>query len=279
MNENHFNIDAYFQRIKYGGGTSHTAHTLKSIHHAQLFKIPFENFDIQLGRAINLNPKAIFEKLIRKKRGGYCFELNGLFLTALRSIGFDARPLLARVHITGTPTGRGHQIELVTIDGKQWIADVGFGGDTPRTPIPLELNQSTIHNGQKVRLVEAGHFGIMLQTEKDDEWIDLYSFDLSHVFPGDIDYGNHFTSTHPSSLFVSARVAALPIKNGAKTLFNHTLKKATAGNENLMELKDGKAYLSALKTHFGIELDAPYEKLRPLPDDQKPWNASNQGMV
>jgi N-hydroxyarylamine O-acetyltransferase len=270
MNENHFNIDAYFQRINYGEGTSVTADTLKSIHHAQLFTIPFENFDIQLGRVINLNPEAIFEKLIRKKRGGYCFELNGLFLTALQSIGFDARPLLARVHITGTPTGRGHQIELITINGKQWIADVGFGGDTPRTPIPLKLNHSTIHNGQKIRLVEAGHFGIMLQTERDDEWIDLYSFDLSHVFPDDIDYGNHFTSTHPSSLFVSARVAALPLKNGSKTLFNTTLKKVIAGNEELIELEVGKAYLNALKTHFGIELDAPYEELRSLPEDQNP---------
>ena len=268
MNDFDFDIDAYLQRINYEGEKAPTVETLKSIHHAQLYTIPFENFDIQLGRTINLNSEAIFEKLMQKSRGGYCFELNGIFLMALKSMGFDVRALLARVHLTGTPTGRGHQIELVTINGKQWIADVGFGADTPRAPIPLELNQPTFHDGQKIRLVDAGHFGIMLQSKKNAEWIDLYSFDLSHVFPADIDYANHFTSTHPSSLFVFARVAALPIKNGTITIFNNTFKRVIADNEDVIELTEGQAYLNALKNHFGIELDTPYEKLRPLPDDQ-----------
>lgn len=266
MNKQQFDRDAYLQRIDYDGKTAPTVDTLKAVHHAQLYTIPFENFDIQLGREINLNPEAIFEKLVHKRRGGYCFELNGLFLMALQAFGFEVRPLLARTHVTGTPTGREHQIELITIEDRQWIADVGFGADTPRVPIPLELNQPTIHDGQKIRLVDAGHFGIMLQTEKDGEWIDLYSFDLSHVFPVDIDHGNYFTSTHPSSLFVFARVVALPVEKGVVTLFNNTLKETIAGNESVQELAEGQAYLDALKNHFGIELDAPYEELRPLPE-------------
>ncbi|MBT6500489.1 MAG: hypothetical protein HOK67_11350 [Deltaproteobacteria bacterium] len=116
--------------------------------------------------------------------------------------------------------------------------------------------------------MDAGHFGIMLQSEKDYEWIDLYSFDLSHVFSADIDYGNHFNSTHPSALFVFARVAALPVKNGVVTLLNNTLKRNISGNESVQELAEGQAYLDALKNHFGIELDAPYEKLRPMPKSE-----------
>ena len=268
MNENNFDIDAYLQRIKYEGGKEPTVDTLQSIHHSQLFTIPFENFDIQFGRSINLHSDALFKKLVLNKRGGYCFELNGIFLMALKSMGFDVRALLARVHITGTPTGRGHQIELITIEGRQWIADVGFGADAPRAPIPLELNQPTFHNGQKIRLVDAGYFGIMLQSEKDDEWIDLYSFDLSHVFSADIDYGNHFNSTHPSALFVFARVTALPVENGVITLFNNTLKKVADGKEIVQELAGGQAYLDALKSHFGIELDASYKELRSLPESE-----------
>ena len=260
-----FDHNSYLQRINYAGETTPALDTLKALHHAQLYTIPFENFDIQLGRGINLSTEAVFEKLVHQSRGGYCFELNGLFLMALKTFGFEVRPLLARTHVTGTPSGRGHQIELVTVEGKKWIADVGFGADTPRAPIPLELNQPTIYDGQKVRLVDAGHFGTMLQTEKDDEWIDLYSFDLSHVFPADIDYGNHFTSTHPGSLFVFARVAALPVAKGVITLFNNTLKRIIDGNESVQELAEGQAYLDALKNHFGIELDAPYEKLRTVP--------------
>jgi len=243
-----FDRNAYIQRINYTGETTPTLDTLKALHHAQLYTIPFENFDIQLGRRIDLEPGALFEKLVHKRRGGYCFELNGLFLMALEAFGFDVRPLLARVHVTGTPTGRGHQIELVTIEGKPWIADVGFGGDTPRAPIPLELNQPSISDGQKIRLMDDEKFGFILQTEKDDNWIDLYSFDLGYVLQADINYGNHYTSTHPDSFFVFARVAVLPVEDGVITLFNHTLQRQVAGEETVIELEEGQAYLDAKPT-------------------------------
>ena len=265
MNKQQFDRDAYLQRIDYDGKTAPTVDTLKALHHAQLYTIPFENFDIQLGRGISLDPETIFEKMVHNRRGGYCFELNGIFLMALKSMGFDVRVLLGRVHLTGTPTGRGHQVELVTIEDRQWIADVGFGADTPRAPIPLELNQPRTHDGQTVRLVKDNHFGIILQSLKEEGWIDLYSFDLGYVCPADIEYGNYFTSTHPSSLFVFARVAALPVENGTITLFNNTLKQLVAGREIVKEIPEGQAYLDALKIHFGIELDAPYEQLRSLP--------------
>ena len=76
------------------------------------------------------------------------------------------------------------------------------------------------------------------------------------------------TSTHPSALFVFARVAALPVKNGVVTLLNNTLKRNISGNESVQELAEGQAYLDALKNHFRIELDAPYEKLRPMPKSE-----------
>ncbi len=104
----------------------------------------------------------------------------------------------------------------------------------------------------------------MLQIIKDDQWIDLYNFDLGHVCPADIDYGNYFASTDPNSIFNFARVAALPVASEVVTLFNYTLQRVIDGNENVQELADGQAYMDALKNHFGIELDAPYEQLRPL---------------
>src|SRR5262249_47875451 len=151
---------------------------------------------------------------------GYCFELNGLFLMASHAFGFEARPLLARVHLRGEPTARTHELILVTIHGREWIADVGFGGPGLRAPIPFELNHPTTQDGLTFQLVDAGLYGIMLQSQKGNQWLDLYSFDLGHVFPADIALGNHFTSTHPSSLFTFARVAALPRPNGRVALFN-----------------------------------------------------------
>lgn len=260
-----FELDDYLERLNYFGVVQPTEDRLEALHRAQYYTIPFENFDILLGRGISLEPAALFDKMVNRARGGYCFELNGLYLMALQSFGFDVRALLARVHVSGTPSGRGHQVLLVTLQGRQWITDVGFGNPNLRTPIPLELDHPTTHDGQTFRLMEAGHFGIMLQTFIDDQWQDLYSFDLGHVFPDDIAYGNYYTSTHPSSFFTFARVAALPVHNGAITLFNKTLKRKTANKEQVQELAEGQAYLDALKTHFGIELDAPYEALRSLP--------------
>ena len=262
-----FDRNAYLQRINFTGEITPTLDTLEALHHAQLYTIPFENFDIQLGSVIDLSSRAVFDKLVHKKRGGYCFELNGLFLMALHDFGFDARPLLGRVHVTGTPTGRGHQIELVTIEGRQWIADVGFGADTPRAPIPLVLDQPLTQGSQTIRLIKDDRFGIMVQAVKDVNWVNLYSFDLGYVCPADIDYGNHYNATHPESLFVFARVAMLPLENGVITLFNNTLNKKVGGNEIVQELEAGQPYLDALKNNFGIELDAPYDKLRPLRED------------
>ena len=269
MNRKEFALEPYLERLNYSGSVHPTEDRLEALHRAQAYTIPFENFDILLERGINLDPATLCDKLVHKKRGGYCFELNGLFLMALHAFGFDARALLARVHLVNPPTGRGHQLLLVTLQGREWIADVGFGGPGLRAPIPFELNHPTTQDGQTFRLIEAGPYGIMLQTQKDGQWQNLYSFDLGHVFPGDIAYGNHFTSTHPSSLFTFARVAALPHPNGRISLFNCTLKHLTADGEHEQQLVDGPAYLDALKTHFGIELDVSYEALRPLPEGKQ----------
>lgn len=259
-----FNQDAYLERLNCSGTIRPTEEGLATLHRSQAANIPFENFDICLGRHLSLAPTALCDKLIHRSRGGYCFELNGMFLLALEGFGFDARPLLARVHAEGTPGGRGHQITLVTLKGRQWIADVGFGHPGPRHPLALELDQPSNHAGWQYRLTDAGPLGTMLQTRKQEQWQDLYSFDLGHVFPQDIAYGHHYTATHPSSFFTSARVAALQVDNGFKTLNNLTLKQVTATAETAQDLVEGQAYLDALECHFGIALDAPYEALRPV---------------
>jgi N-hydroxyarylamine O-acetyltransferase len=259
-----FDQDAYLQRINYTGEVDATIEHLSAIHHAQFYTIPFENFDIFLDRPIHLEPEKLFQKMVLHRRGGYCYELNGLFLMALNSFGFDARALLGRVHVTGSPTGRGHQISLITLHGEQWIADVGFGSTTPRVPIPLKFNHPITHDGQTSRLIEDKHFGIMFQIKQNAHWEDLYSFDLGYVFPGDIDYGNYFNSTSPDSLFTNARVAALPIVDGVATLFNDTLKRTVNGEETETQLSADQSYVAALQTHFGIELNVPYAALKPF---------------
>ncbi len=162
MDSYEFDLEAYLNRINFSGAMDVSPDTLARLHNAQFHTIPFENFDILLGRGIDLTPQTVFNKLVLKKRGGYCFELNGLFLQALKALGFKARALLARVHVTGTPSGRGHQLELISIDGRDWLADVGFGGNSPRMPIPMELDSPAYLDALKT------HFGIELDALYDD---------------------------------------------------------------------------------------------------------------
>jgi N-hydroxyarylamine O-acetyltransferase len=254
----------YLRRISHSGRVRLTDDGLEALHRAQVCTIPFENFDVLLGRGISLEPAKVFNKLVRKSRGGYCFELNGLFLMALQAFGFKARALLARVHRHGTPSGRGHQISLVTVQGRDWIADVGFGSPHLPAPMPLEIGYSATLDGREFRLAEAGPFGTMLQTLGDGRWQNLYSFDEGYVCQGDIAYGNHYTSTHPDSFFTFARVAALPSPGGRVSLFDRTLRISTSETDQVIELEEGQLYLDALKIHFGIELEIPYDALPPI---------------
>jgi N-hydroxyarylamine O-acetyltransferase len=266
MTDPSFDLDAYLERVECSDVTHATEQALEALQRAQLATIPFENFDILLGRGISVAPEAIVEKLVHRARGGYCFELNGLHVMALKALGFDARPLLARVHLSGSPSGRSHQLSLVTIRRRQWITDVGFGGQTIRAPIPLELDEPITHDRETYRLTTVKPWGIMLQAQHGDTWQDLYSFDLGHVCPADIEVANHFTATHPSSFFTFARVAALQSREGIVTLYNTTLKSVTGDGEHIEEIAAGEAFLTALRSRFRIELDATYADLRALPE-------------
>ncbi|MGR2805494.1 arylamine N-acetyltransferase family protein [Vibrio harveyi] len=264
---NQTDLQAYLKKVGISQSLNINIDTLLLLHNAQHRRLPFENFDIALGRGISVAEQDIINKLIYRERGGYCYELNALLFNVLKTIGFDARPLLGRVHLSGTPSGRTHQFILVTIGEDKWIVDVGFGSNTPRAPLPFVLNQDIHTDLQTFRFIEHELVGYMLQVQSYDDpeqWIDLYSLDFEHVFDGDIVCGNHYTSTSPNSHFTSSRVAALATDSGIITLFNHSLKYRANGEVVEIELEAGETYLSALKTHFGIALDADYSSLKPV---------------
>lgn len=259
-----FNIDAYLERIGVDSAISISEDCLDKLHRAHAYTIPFENFDILLGRGIDLSPEKLFQKIILNSRGGYCFELNGLFLHLLQLLGFQARPLLARVHLRGEPGGRHHQLALVTLNGRDWIADVGFGANGLRAPIPYEHAVVHRQDGLEFRLLDRPPFGTMLQTREGERWQDLYSFDLGHVCPGDIDSGNHYTSTSSGSYFTWARVATLPNAGGRLSLNDFSLTIVSNSDTEVLQLEHNASYLEKLREYFGIVIDAPYETIRPL---------------
>lgn len=264
MTDNTFNQKEYLERINLKRKINVDLASLKAIHHAQLYSIPFENFNLCLNRPVKIDEESIVQKLIKNKRGGYCFEVNGLLLMALTSFDFDVRPLLARVHLTGSPSGKTHQITLVTIENKQYIVDAGFGSGSPIAPLPLIANQEFKLDYQLLRLIETKEYGYMLQGFDDDEWKNMYSFTLNYICQADKDLGNYYTSTNENSHFVTSRVAALRIKNGIVKLYNNRLTKVIDGKEEITYLNADQTFMDCIEKEFNIELDASFSDLKPV---------------
>jgi N-hydroxyarylamine O-acetyltransferase len=245
-------LDAYLHRVGLACAPAIDAAGLAALHRAQFFTIPFENFDVLSGRGVDLDPDVVFDKLITRRRGGYCFELNGLMLRILRSLGFDARPLLARVHLTDPPSGRTHQLNLVQFEDEAWVMDVGFGAGGPRAPL-LFREGVTDCGIASFELSRRNPWGWMLLTLASGGWNPSYSFDMGHVTAEDIEVGNHYTSTSPKTHFTQIATVSLPTPEGRISLRDLDLTEVDASGERTRRI-DPKCYLEFIQSTFGIEL-------------------------
>lgn len=227
---------------------------------------PFENLDIHLGRVISLNPQILSSKIISEDRGGYCFELNGILVHALKAMGFAVRPLLARVlyrrHELGACT---HQVLIVAISGHNWLADCGFGGPGLRLPLSIIPDRIQEQYGERFRLPRESKWGMVLQKEINKAFEDLYVFNEDErTIDDDIEMANHFTATWPSSIFRLHRMCSLHKPWGRVTLSDMELTIHRDGHSRKKALPPGRAYLEAIEEYFGIRLNAAYEDLAPL---------------
>jgi N-hydroxyarylamine O-acetyltransferase len=207
-----FELDEYLERIGYAGPRSASLDTFEAIHLAHAQTIPFENLNPLLGWPVRLDARALQQKLVRERRGGYCFEHNMLFSHALQALGFHVTGLAARVlwnQPAGAVTPRGHMLLLVDLDDRAYIADVGFGAQTLTRPLRLQqgIVQATPH--EPFRLVRSGSDFVM-QTFIREEWRTLYRFDLQEQFLPDYEVSNWYLSTHPDSHFVRGLTVARP---------------------------------------------------------------------
>lgn len=216
-------LDAYLQRIGLRKPTNPDLQTLRAIIAAHVATIPFENLDPFLGVVPVLDIESVQRKLVRDGRGGYCFEQNRLLNDALRAIGFQVTDLAARV-LWGQPedaiTARTHMLLRVELDGEAWLADAGFGGNTPTGPLEFvpDVEQVTPH--EPFRLIRRDDSDWRLQLFAADAWKTLYRFDLQPQFAADYRISNYWTSTHPDSHFVTGLTAARAAPGRRLTLRN-----------------------------------------------------------
>jgi N-hydroxyarylamine O-acetyltransferase len=252
------NVPAYLERIGYHGPLSPTAETLRRLHLAHLRSVPFENLSIHWGEPIVLDDEPLFEKVVTRRRGGFCYELNGLFAALLRALGFEVAMLSAGVFRSAGEFSPDydHMALRVTLE-ERWLADVGFG-DSFREPLRLDERGEQMDAGLAYR-VEETHDGRLILTRREEggAWKPQYRFGLeSHVYA---DYAGrcHFHQTSPQSHFTQNRVCSLATPDGRVTLSGMKLITTRGGERRERELVDEREYAEALRQIFGIVAPGP----------------------
>jgi N-hydroxyarylamine O-acetyltransferase len=245
-------LEAYLQRIGYSGGLDPTVETLTALHRAQVLSIPFENLDILLGRPIRLDLASLQAKLVRDRRGGYCFELNTLFAAVLEHMGFAVSGLAARVSMgEERATPRTHMVLGVDIAGARWLADVGFGGDTLLDPIPFDDDRPVRQGAWAFRLADEGEVRILWGLRADG-WLDLYSFTQEPQLPVDYEVASHFTSTWPRSPFVTKIIAQRSGLDERWMLIEDELRVERPDGTERWTVASHEERLSVLAERFGL---------------------------
>jgi N-hydroxyarylamine O-acetyltransferase len=220
-------LPAYLRRIGYAGELAATSRTLARLHRAHVTAIPFENADIMLGRSVAVDLPGIQDKLVRRGRGGYCFE-------------HDARThLVLRVHA-------GQDC---------WLADTGFGTGLIE-PLQFDGGTPACQYGWTYRLHVVSEHRWQLQELRNGEWATLYRFDDQPQYAADILVANHFTSTYPDSHFVRQLVLIRKDSTGLRRLTGRRLSVARPGHPGEEhQLSDGE-FAVALTEMFGLHLSA-----------------------
>ena len=250
-------LQMYLDRIDYHGAVEPSEATLRALHRAHLLAVPFENLNIGLHLPIVLDAGALFEKIVRQRRGGFCYELNGLFAELLRAIGFEVTLLSAGV--ARPDGGFGPEFDHLTLLVQApeapgaWLADVGFG-DSFREPLRFVEGQEHAEGERAYRIARADEYHILEQRESDGAWQPQYRFTLQPRQFAEFEAMCRYQQTSPESSFTRRRVCTRATPEGRITLSDARLIVTHGGERTETTLPDERAFAAALHEHFGIEL-------------------------
>jgi len=252
------NIPTYLERINYNKSLLPDLETLQGLHFAHLQTIPFENLNIGLKRTININKEAIWDKIVVNKRGGFCYELNGLFAWLLQQIGFKVTYLNARVFDREGNLGIDfdHLALLVQVPGEseRWLADVGFG-DSFIQPLSFEQVAEQVQGLRAYKLEQISDGYIVWQKNHDGTWEQLYFFNIQpHTFPKEYQSACLYHQTSPESPFTRGSIISRATPDGRVSLEDGKLIVTQNGQRTERLLRSQDEYHSLLKEYFGVTL-------------------------
>jgi N-hydroxyarylamine O-acetyltransferase len=245
-------VKAYLERINYNGPLTVSVETLRRLQRQHLRAVPFENLSIHSQEPIVLSDEALFAKIVERRRGGFCYEANGLFAALLRALGFDVTMLSAEVAHPGGGFSQpfDHMTLMGHVDGIRWLVDVGFG-DSALEPLQIDTTDEQVQDDQAFKILpQAGY--LVLERRYGEEWKPQYRFTLdSHQF-ADYEEMCRYHQTSPQSHFTQNRICSLATADGRMTLSGMRLIVTSKGGKEERELASSEEYDKLLREQFGI---------------------------
>ena len=251
-------INTYLDRIRYDRPVKPDVLTLRGLQTAHMRNVPFENLDIGLKRPIRLDEQSLWNKIVVNHRGGFCYELNGLFAWGLKQIGFDVTYLNARVFNREGNLGIAfaHLALLVQIPGQheRWLADVGFG-DSFTEPLNMEAMDEQTQGLSAYKLENISDGSIVWQRNYNGLWVRQYFFDLQpHRFPEEYESACLYHQTSPNSTFTHKSIISRATEDGRVSLEDGRVIITENGQRTEGSIANDDEYRGLLKAHFDIEL-------------------------
>jgi N-hydroxyarylamine O-acetyltransferase len=249
-------IQAYLDRISYKGKTETSIEVLRNLLLQHILHVPFENLDIHYGKPINLQVASIYKKVVEKKRGGFCYELNLLFHSLLSKLGFESKIIAARIFDREGIMGPAfdHMCVLVALE-QLWLVDVGFG-DLFLQPMSLTVDaiQTDGRSYFKVEKIADKEY-VLLMSCKHTYFCCKYTFSTQAQDVSDFAPLCEDKQTNPNSYFVKNKVCTLPTPTGRITLLNQklTLKEGEGKQEHILE--DEQQVRAILRKHFNLVIE------------------------
>jgi len=248
------NKNEYLERINYSGDLSPSLEVLRKLQKTHVLNVAFENLDIHFGNTIELDTNKIFKKISSNNRGGFCYELNGLFYELLTLIGFKTKRISARVYNKDKGYGQeyDHLAVIITIEGIEYLSDVGFGEFSFG---PLQIEEG------KIQMDERGHYLIekhdheYLRVSKLENGISIpeYIFKNIHRELNEFEGMCMYHQSSPDSHFTQKKLISIPTEKGRITLTDVSLKIRSNDSVNEIKLKDEAEFNKKLLSYFSIE--------------------------
>jgi N-hydroxyarylamine O-acetyltransferase len=252
MSRSALNVDSYLDRIGFAGLRDPTLETLRRLHRTHLLAVPFENLDIHIPREIVLDVGRLYGKIVGERRGGFCYELNGLFAALLRELGFTVTLLSARVPRPGGGLGPEFDHLCLRVDlDEPWLVDVGFG-DSFREPVRL-LHQEQEQDGERWRIDDEGEH-LALMRNSGDGWSRQYAFTLQLRDLSEFAEMCRYHQTSADSHFTRNRVCSIATPDGRISLTSDRLIVTRGRDRQEISIETDERWRETLLEQFGIEL-------------------------